>query len=211
MFRHALQRFREVRERTLALVEGLSQEELDARAAPDRWSAGEVLDHLVRAEAVFRKEIRELIGRRKAGRPAVLFRGLGELDLSVRPFPPGLLRLVQVPLTLASLLLPAAVRDFLIGSRLVPARHPSVTTPRRGRPAADLRAELAASLRETEALFEDNPGLDYHRMWYVHPLLGGNNVLDVLRIAAVHEGRHQGQIADVLRALGRPRPAATVR
>jgi hypothetical protein len=40
-----------------------------------------------------------------------------------------------------------------------------------------------------------------------HPLMGVNNVLQLLRIVALHEQRHQSQIGDILRLPGFPRAA----
>jgi hypothetical protein len=180
---------------------------MDWRPAPDSWSVGEVLDHLLLAERFFRGEIATLIDRRKAGRTPVLLRSFQDLDLSVGPIPKGLLPWLEVPLLVASLFVPASVRDFLVRSPLIPARHPTVANPRRGRLANDLRADLGGSLAETEALFEANPEVDYRALWYVHPLLGSNNVLDLIRIATRHEERHQNRIAEIIRNLegnGRP-------
>ena len=131
--------------------------------------------------------------------------GRPRLHLSLgRPFPirRAVLTLLEFPLTLGSFFTPAFVRDFLISSRLVPARHPAVANPRHGRPDAELRAELAASIAETESLFEANARLDYRTLWHIHPLLGCNNVLDLLRIAALHEGRHQARLVEIVRSFG---------
>jgi hypothetical protein len=208
MFRPALQRFRKVREQTLTLVSDLTQEHLDQRLGPDSWSAGEILDHLILSEKFLRKEITELIERRHAGRTPVLFRRLRDFDISVGPVPRVVLSLLEFPLTVASFFTPAFARDFLISSRGVSARHPAVANPRHGRPASDLRADLVASIAETEALFEANAHLDFRALWHIHPLLGCNNVIDLLRIAALHEGRHQRRLAEIVRALrGTPEPA----
>jgi hypothetical protein len=210
MFQPALQRFRQTRQQTLALVRELSQDELDRGPAPNSWSVGEVLDHLLLAEIFFRREIGELIERRKEGRSPLLWRGFKDLDISVGPIPKGLLPWLAVPLTLANLCVPAFVRDFLIRSRRIPGRHPTAATPRRGRRAADLRTELAASLAETEALFQAHPSIDFRALRYVHPLLGNNNVLDLLRIVTLHEERHQQRIAELVRTLFGPRRATPV-
>jgi hypothetical protein len=210
MFQPGLQRFRQTRQRTLSLVRDLSQDEMDRRPAPDSWSVGEVLDHLLLAETFFCKEIGELIKRRKEGRSPLLLRGFKDLDISVGPIPKGVLPLLAVPLTLTNLFVPAFVRDFLVRSRLIPARHPTAATPRRGRHAADLRADLAASLAETESLFQANPNIDFRALRYVHPVLGNNNVLDLLRIITLHEERHQERIAELVRALSGPRRATPV-
>jgi hypothetical protein len=49
-----LERLERVRAGTLALVDGLSQEDLDRQPAGGGWSVGEILDHLLRAEAANR-------------------------------------------------------------------------------------------------------------------------------------------------------------
>src|SRR5581483_11051134 len=133
-----------------ALVRDLSQDEMDARPTPDSWSAGEILDHLLRSEAFFRRELRELIARDAAGRRPLLYRGLREFDVTVGPIPKEVLAWLELPVVFMSLFVPSGLRDLLIRSRLVPARHPTLAEPRRGRPAEGLRKELADSLAETE-------------------------------------------------------------
>src|SRR5216684_1402639 len=141
MFRPSLEHFRMVRTRTLGLVRDLTQAEMDYAPAPEKWSVGEVLDHLLLAERFFRQAIRQLIERQKTGQTPVLRRGFAELDISIA---------------------------FI-----------------------------------TEALFEAYPHFNYHQMQYIHPLLGTNDVLQLLNIVRLHEERHQEQIADVIRALPR--------
>jgi hypothetical protein len=36
-------------------------------------------------------------------------------------------------------------------------------------------------------------------MTYQHPIMGSNNALQMMRIVALHERRHQSQIRDLLR------------
>src|SRR5258707_12509669 len=98
---------------------------MDFAPAPGKWSAGEVLDHLLLAERFFRGEIRRLIQMRRAGQAPVLRRGFAELDISVAFLPRGLMPLLEWPLAWANLFVPGRARDFLPRSRLVPARHPA--------------------------------------------------------------------------------------
>jgi uncharacterized damage-inducible protein DinB len=201
MISENLEEFRATRARTQVLVADVAQADLDYRPRSEQWSVGEILDHLMLAEGYFRREIMELIRRARAGQPTVLRRGFAELDIGLRFIPRGVLPLLEPPLTSANLFLPAFVREFLVFSRLVPARHPTFSTPRRGRPAEELRAELTTCFQETEALFAANPDLDYRQLVHIHPLLGINDVPHLLRIVTRHEQRHQGSIADVLRSL----------
>jgi hypothetical protein len=87
----------------------------------------------------------------------------------------------------------------------VPAQSPDIGTPRKGRSIEELDKELRSSLQEMEALFETNPTLDFRAMIHQHPLMGVNNAVQLLRIVALHEQRHQSQISDTFRQPGFPR------
>jgi hypothetical protein len=93
---------------------------------------------------------------------------------------------------------PDGVRNYLARTRLVPFQHPDQATPRRGRAAAHLRSDLRDALRETEALFLTNSGLDFGGLVVQHPLLGRYDVPGLLRFMSAHEQRHQSQLADIL-------------
>jgi hypothetical protein len=64
--------------------------------------------------------------------------------------------------------------------------------------------ELKASLNEVERLLETNRHLDYEKMLYQHPILGTNNVPQMIRLLALHEQRHHEQIQDILTERGFP-------
>ncbi|HVT19296.1 MAG TPA: DinB family protein [Thermoanaerobaculia bacterium] len=210
--REELAGFAAARARTLALVAGVPQAELDrARLSwtgRRRWTPGEILDHLVLSEKFYRGELGTLVRLARSGRPAEIVRSFSDLDISVLFIPRAVLALFALPLTLASLALPAPLQDFAARSRLVPAQNPTATTPRRGRPGEELRADLAASLAATEALFAANDDLDFTRMVYQHPLLGRRNVPEMLRFLALHEQRHHEQLTI---ALGAPDPGGEKR
>ena len=189
-----LARLERVRARTLALVDGLSQEQLDRRPANGGWSAGEVLDHLLRAEASNRGVIAALIGLARAGREPYLQRPLTPAGLGPAFVPRGLLPFLSLPASLMTLFMPAAVRELLVRTRLFPARAAEELQPQRGRPAGELRRDLAAAVAETRHLLTANADLDYRRMIYHHPFLGANDVPAILRLTAAHEERHQDQI-----------------
>ena len=50
-------------------------------------------------------------------------------------------------------------------------------------------------------------GLDYRELRYQHPLMGDNNVLQILRILSLHERRHHSQIQDIFRSRQFPKAA----
>ena len=198
MIGESLEMFRATRAQTLGMAEGLSQAQLDFVPAPGRWSAGEVFDHLLLAERMNREQFVELIELQRSGRRPELRRGFADVNVSVAYLPKSLLPLLEVPFTVLNMFVPSGVREAVMRNRIIPAQNPDAATPRRGRPAAELRRELASSLEETLTLFDANPGLDYGAMFVAHPLLGRNDVNGLLRFLALHEQRHQSQIAEVL-------------
>ena len=203
-WRRAIERLEAVRQETLALVEDLTQEQAD-RSAAGRWSAGEILDHLLKAESVNRDEIARLIELAEAGRDPYLRRRFADVDL-VPPFVPrAFLPLLDLPFSVATLFLPAGLREAVIRSRWPPASAPRALAPERGRPIAELRAELATSVAATRRLFELHPDLDYRRMLLQHPLLGVSDPIEILGTIRAHEQRHQGQLREALRQPGTDR------
>src|SRR2546423_2672820 len=203
----SLEEFRATRARTVALADGLSQEQLDYVPAPGKWSAGEVLDHVLLAEATNRGQIARLIELKRAGRRPELRLTFSDVNVSVAYVPRSVLPLLETPLTLVNMLVPDGLRNYLTRNRVVPFRNPDVAAPRRGRPSLRLRGDLADSLRETETLFQTNPDLDYGEMVVRHPLLGRYDVPGLLRFMSAHEQRHQSQIADILSDPRFPRSA----
>lgn len=183
---------------TLALVSNLTQSQLDYADASGKWSAGEVLDHLILGQRLNLSYIAEVIGMKKAGKRPVLSLSFADVDVSIGNIPKRMLPALEVPFKLLNMFLPSRARDFMTRYRLVPAQNPELTAPRRYRPADDLRNDLISSLKETEALLESNAHLDYSEMLIQHPLLGNNDVPGLLRFLALHEQRHQSQINDIL-------------
>lgn len=193
-----LSRLEAVRARTLALVQGLPQEELDRVPADGGWSVGEILDHLLKAEAANRRILDTLIGLARSGRRPYLFDPLTSGGLAPAFVPRGLLPLLSVPSALASMLIPFSLRESLIRNRLFPASASDELQPRTGRPADELRTELERSVAETRDLLAGNANLDFRRMVHQHPFLGANSVPEILLLTATHEERHQDQIREVL-------------
>lgn len=206
MFRESLEMFRSTRSRTIAMADELSQEQLDFTPASGKWSAGEVLDHLLLAERVNRDQIAELIDLKKAQRRPFVRRTFADVNVSIAYIPKSILPILEVPFTLLNTFVPAGVREFMTSNRLVPAQSPDIASPRRGRPVAELREALASSFKETEDLLNANADLDYVEMKVQHPLMGTNNVPGLLRFMALHEKRHQSQINNIMASPQFPRP-----
>jgi uncharacterized damage-inducible protein DinB len=182
-------------------VENLSQEQTDYSPGTGRWSVGELVDHLLLAEKSVRDAMATLIELRRAGRQALLRRSFADANVSLWFIPKVLLPLLESPLTMLNLLVPRAAREFMLRHPLVPAQNADNTTPDRGRHVAELREDLLASIRATEALLESDRDLDYCNMAVAHPLLGTNNVPQLVRMLALHEQRHHAQVSAILRGL----------
>ena len=193
-----LHEFRATRARTLAIAEQLTEKQLEWMPGSNRWSIGEVLDHMILAERVNREQIAKLIEMERQGRVAELSLTFSDLNISVAGVPRSLLPLIEGPITFMNMFVPDGLRNYLTRHRLIPFRNPDVATPRPGRSETDLANDLNASLQETEILLRNNADLDLHKLILRHPLLGSYDVPGLLRFMAAHEQRHQSQINNII-------------
>lgn len=192
-----LNEFRATRARTLAMIEGLSQAQLDYTPEPNRWSIGEVLDHMLLGERLNREQIAKLVQLKREGQRPELILTFSDLNISIVGFPRSFLPVFEAPLRFMNMFVPRSLRNYLTRTRLIPFRNPDPATPHRGRSAAELRDDLIASLQETQGLVQKNADLNYHEMIVQHPLLGRYDVPGLLRFMSAHEERHQSQIVGI--------------
>jgi hypothetical protein len=108
MLKTNLERLRSIRARSLTIVQGFSQEQIDYSPASDTWSIGEVVDHLILSEKITRGDIAELIALTKASREPVLYR------LSCT------LLWLEAPLNIFNMFMPEGIREYIV--RNVPVR-----------------------------------------------------------------------------------------
>ena len=187
-----------VRAQTLAMIQDLSQEQLDYVPEPGAWSIGDMLDHLILSEQFLRGEIALLIEQAKAGQIPYLYRSFAEFNARPAFIPECALSWLEAPLNVFNMFMPASIREYIVRNVPVRALAPDVTLPRRGKTKAALYEELRAMLHETEALFAANPSLDYDNMRHQHPLFGIQTVPQLVRTLGLHEQAHQDQIARIL-------------
>jgi len=204
-YRSVLEFHRAAREQTVKMVQELSQNQMDYRPEPGKWSVGEVLDHLILGQRLNLSYIAQVIGMKEAGQRPVLQLSFTDVDVSIAYLPKAVLPAFEVPFRVMNMFLPSSVRDFLTRYRLVPAQTAEITTPRRGRAVDELRNDLISSLKEMEVLLKSHQHLDYSEMVVEHPLLGNNTVPGLLRFLTLHEQRHRSQIESVLNSPGFPR------
>lgn len=193
-----------VRALTLAAVTPLSQRQLDFSPRPDRWSIGEIADHLLLAERQYREEIGRLIALARSGQRPYIRRSFAEANVAPLFIPDAVLSMLDVPFSLFGRFVPDAVRAVITELPLLPTRNPTFATPRPQRPAAALRTDLAASIKETAGLLASNADIDFTQLISEHPLTGRTNVPQILIFLARHERRHQRQMEDVRMAEGFP-------
>lgn len=199
---------RKVRRRTLEMLEPLSQAELDAREAADRWSPGQIADHLIKANRMYLGEIHKLIALKRAGKKPEIYVRLSEMQFEVPFLPRFLMPLADVPVGLFNTFLPASVRELFLRSPILPAQAPAVLRPEAGRKREDLLADLRRTLEETERLFVDHRDVDLAELRYYHPLFGFNGLDGILGLLASHEERHQKQLAQAVARIARVRSDA---
>ena len=207
MYEHELELLRRTRAGTLRLCSGISQAQSEFAPGPGKWSVGEVLDHLLLAEKFYRQVFAQLIDLQKSGARPVISSGFSQVNTSVAGIPKSFLPMLEVPFTIFNMFVPSAVREAMTQFRIMPAQNPDMATPEKGKLLEDLKSALSSSFEETALVFHSSPLLNYRRMRYRHPLMGDNNALQLLRIVALHERRHQSQIEDILRSRQFPKVA----
>lgn len=165
-----------------ALTNGLSDEQINWRRAPDAWSIAECLMHLTETSAVYAPAFERVIGRaRERGRT-----GTGPFTMNWTGH------------WFAGLLEPPPKRRF---------KAPRAFRPRhRTRPAGAVVRDHAEANRTIQNLVRSADGLHLGRIRMASPLtpLLRFNLDAAFRIHAAHERRHLWQARQVREAEGFP-------
>jgi hypothetical protein len=194
-----LQRYKTVRQQTIAMAEDLTQEGADFRPASSSWSPGEILDHLIKSQNLYQAQFERLAAMAQRGERPVLYLDQRDIDLKLPFIPSALMPVMTTPLALVNAFLPSVIRETMVRYRILAAENPSVSQPRFDVPIGELRAALRDSMAQQERFFAANPDLPYDTMRLCHAALGNNNVPALLRICLLHEQRHQDQLAGLLK------------
>jgi len=197
---------RAIRRETLALVEGLDQEQSEFRPAEDKWSVGQVLDHLLKLDELVIRELEITLDQRRSGLPFV-YRSLGDVDTTLPWVLRPILPFVEIPFSFFNAVFPQSWRRALTGNRNIPLQAPGIIKPRSGRPIDTLREELRLTYDVLEQQQNDNEKYNLNNVYYYNPITGLNSVAGMYKFIANHEERHQGQLRDILDDASFPVPA----
>lgn len=201
-----LSRLALIRRQTLGLLSYVTEEQAAWSPKAGAWSVVQILDHVVLFEGLYREAISKLIALQKQGRKPEIKYSLGDIDVSMPGVPRAVWTAIEVPLDIANNFIPAVVRQTIIRFPIVAATSPKIADPRPGLTLAGIKEQLEEAARLTTELLAAPLPDDGRNMKVSHPILGVNNVVDLLGLIAAHEERHQRQIRDVLMNPRLPRP-----
>jgi hypothetical protein len=194
----AIEGFRGVRNGTLALVDDLTQQQADFRRSAESWSIAQIIHHLLLSEKVYREQMESLIALAREGKATSIELTLQDVDSYIPFVPQEVMPAFEVPLKVFHMMTPRVVREAMFRYTVMPAASPAIVRPADSPRIDELLADLHTSLSQTEALF--NSGLPANLvvhlkdMTVTHPLMGTNNVTELLSLLGAHEERHQTQI-----------------
>jgi hypothetical protein len=197
------------------MLREVSETDFDRRPSADKWSAGEVADHLIKSNRLYFGEINKLVELKLAGKEPRIVVRISEMDFDV-PFVPRILTpFLDLPVALFNRFVPSGAREFLLSRPVVPFKAPPQLKPEARRGKTRLLAELEEELRRTERLFADNAQIAFDELKYYHPVFGFNGVDDILGLLISHEERHQKQLSTISRSnattkSNHPRPSMAV-
>lgn len=197
----ALRMFSVVRNGTIRMVAGLTEEQAGFRPARDAWSVAQIVDHLLLTESLYRTQMNRMLELAREGKRSNIDVSLREVDLSIPFIPRALMPMMAMPLTVMNLFVPQAIRETILRFPIMKAKNPKVSEPAQHRPIDALRVQLAESLTETGALFAGTLPANAARVTVSHPVFGRNTIPNIFGLMAAHEERHGLQIGGVVRQL----------
>lgn len=194
----ALARYSAARDGTLALIANLTQEQSDFFPSPGVWSIGQIVEHLLLTERLYRTQFRNLIVQAGKGGETNIALTFEEIDTTLAFIPRDIMPLFTLPLNIFNAFVPRVVRETLFRVPLIAAVNPTSSEPAAYHSVMDLRARCVSSLAETAEIFEADLPRNLKDMTLSHPVLGTNTVPGVFGIITAHEERHHAQIRRVM-------------
>jgi uncharacterized damage-inducible protein DinB len=158
----------------LAVISGLSQEDLDIRPAADQWSIGEILHHLHLIESQVARLLAKQVAR--AMRIGLGADGGGESLLH-------------------------SLDRFAIDASPEKTAAPESVTPSRSISKDTLLEQLGRSRAELSQALGQAAVFDLSRLHFPHPVLGRLDMYQWVLYVGKHETRHRHQIERVKLAI----------
>src|ERR1700676_4144722 len=119
MYKQNLELLQSARAGPLRLCSTITQPQ--SEFAPQRkWSAGEVLHHLLLSDYLYQRNFARLIELQKSGQRPVLPSNFSDFNPSIAFIPKSLLPMLEVPFTVVNLFVPNVVRETMTQFRLLP-------------------------------------------------------------------------------------------
>jgi len=190
-------RFRLVRDQTLAILGQVTSEQAAWSPQKGTWSIAQIADHLLRTEEMYRQQFQRLIQMAKEGKGSTIEIGLREVDVSFAAIPREVIPFLEFPIKMFNFFVPHVVRETMVRYPLISALNPRGSAPREGLVLEKLKVDLASSFAETESFFRTPMPHNLDQLTINHPIMGNNNIPQLFNIVIAHEQRHQGQMSDV--------------
>jgi hypothetical protein len=190
-------RFRVVREQTLAILGEVSNEQASWSPGKGVWSIAQIADHLLRSEEMYLEQFRRLIQMANEGRGTTIEISLTEVDVAFAAIPREVIPLLEFPMRMFNIFVPHVVRETMVRYPLIAALNPRGSQPREGLIVAKLREDLAVALVETESFFQSPMPPNIHELTINHPIMGNNTIPQLFGIVIAHEQRHHEQMSGV--------------
>lgn len=170
--RRRFDRLEEVRQRIEARIEGVAPATLIRQPEPGRWSAAQVISHIVKAESLSVSYI-----AKRASDPSKLL-------------PAGLKQAIKSALVIAVMRVPLRFRAPEIVAEIPDNENP-----------VELRERWMKLRGEMRATLESIPDALLGSCLYKHPVAGPMKLEAALDFMIAHATRHAGQIDRVLRSM----------
>lgn len=190
-------RFRAVREKTIAILGELTEHQAIWSPKRGSWSVAQIADHLLASEEMYRDQFRRLLRTAREGRGTSIEISLKEVDVAFAMVPHEVIPFFELPFRMFNYFVPQALRETMVRYPLVASLNPEATRPRESLVPQNLRNDLAASLAETELFFRTPMPPNIDKLTINHPIMGNNTIPQLFRIVIAHEKRHHEQMARV--------------
>ncbi|HTM50635.1 MAG TPA: DinB family protein [Bryobacteraceae bacterium] len=196
-----IERFQEVREKTLEILGQVTEEQAAWSPQKGTWSIAQIADHLLRSEEMYREQFRRLVQMANEGKGTTIEISLAEVDVGFAAIPREVIPLLEVPIRIFNLFVPHVVRETMVRYPLIASLNPRSSEPREGLTLEKLRRGLVAALVETDSFLRSPMPRNFTELTISHPIMGNNTIPQMFRIMMAHELRHQEQMSG-LRAHG---------